>query len=215
MAHITSSALRQAGRICQRASIPGAPLRGAPALSRVATLPACRRVERRGYVSESKRDNAQVAIDTAIHLDKKDFVNVVPGIGDAPGAVVSPMAGTPPPNNMSTLFQCANPATEVLKQATVMDEGQRPIYLDMQATTPVDPRVLDAMMPFYVGIYGNPHSRTHAYGWESEKAVEVVVAPFMASITLMPSATVRAPMPPAFAMSSRVEPLAEPPFSTS
>lgn len=53
-----------------------------------------------------------------------------------------------------------------------MEEGQRPIYLDMQATTPVDPRVLDAMMPFYVGVYGNPHSRTHAYGWESEKAVE-------------------------------------------
>jgi len=61
---------------------------------------------------------------------------------------------------------------DVLKQATVMDEGQRPIYLDMQATTPVDPRVLDAMMPFYTGFYGNPHSRTHAYGWESEKAVE-------------------------------------------
>jgi cysteine desulfurase len=53
-----------------------------------------------------------------------------------------------------------------------MDEGQRPIYLDMQATTPLDPRVLDAMMPFYTGYYGNPHSRTHAYGWESEKAVE-------------------------------------------
>ena len=53
-----------------------------------------------------------------------------------------------------------------------MEEGQRPIYLDMQATTPVDPRVLDAMLPFYVGVYGNPHSRTHAYGWESEKAVE-------------------------------------------
>lgn len=53
-----------------------------------------------------------------------------------------------------------------------MEEGQRPIYLDMQATTPVDPRVLDAMIPYYVGVYGNPHSRTHAYGWESEKAVE-------------------------------------------
>ena len=54
-----------------------------------------------------------------------------------------------------------------------MDEGQRPIYLDMQATTPLDPRVLDAMLPYYTGFYGNPHSRTHAYGWESEKAVEV------------------------------------------
>lgn len=53
-----------------------------------------------------------------------------------------------------------------------MEEGQRPIYLDMQATTPLDPRVLDVMIPYYVGIYGNPHSRTHAYGWESEKAVE-------------------------------------------
>lgn len=60
----------------------------------------------------------------------------------------------------------------VLKQATVMDEGERPIYLDMQATTPLDPRVLDAMLPFYSGLYGNPHSRTHAYGWETDKAVE-------------------------------------------
>jgi len=61
---------------------------------------------------------------------------------------------------------------DVLKQAVQMDEGQRPIYLDMQATTPLDPRVLDAMMPFYTGVFGNPHSRTHAYGWESEHAVE-------------------------------------------
>ena len=53
-----------------------------------------------------------------------------------------------------------------------MDQGARPIYLDMQATTPVDPRVLDAMLPFYTGLYGNPHSRTHAYGWEVDKAVE-------------------------------------------
>jgi cysteine desulfurase len=60
----------------------------------------------------------------------------------------------------------------VLKQATVMDEGSRPIYLDMQSTTPLDPRVLDAMLPFYSGLYGNPHSRTHAYGWETDKAVE-------------------------------------------
>ncbi len=42
----------------------------------------------------------------------------------------------------------------------------------MQATTPLDPRVLDAMLPFYTGLFGNPHSRTHAYGWEVEKAVE-------------------------------------------
>jgi len=41
-----------------------------------------------------------------------------------------------------------------------------------QATTPVDPRALDAMLPFLTDQYGNPHSRTHAYGWEAEKAVE-------------------------------------------
>ncbi|KAJ4714652.1 Cysteine desulfurase [Melia azedarach] len=48
----------------------------------------------------------------------------------------------------------------------------RPLYLDMQATTPVDPRVLDAMLPFYLSRYGNPHSRTHLFGWESDHAVE-------------------------------------------
>jgi cysteine desulfurase len=53
-----------------------------------------------------------------------------------------------------------------------MDQGSRPIYLDMQATTPTDPRVLDAMLPFLTGLYGNPHSRTHAYGWETEKAID-------------------------------------------
>lgn len=48
----------------------------------------------------------------------------------------------------------------------------RPAYLDFQATTPQDPRVLDAMLPYMVSMYGNPHSRTHSYGWETETAVE-------------------------------------------
>jgi len=48
----------------------------------------------------------------------------------------------------------------------------RAAYLDMQATTPLDPRVLDAMLPYMIGSYGNPHSRTHAYGWEAERVVE-------------------------------------------
>ncbi|KNC84091.1 cysteine desulfurase, mitochondrial [Sphaeroforma arctica JP610] len=49
---------------------------------------------------------------------------------------------------------------------------RRPLYLDMQATTPMDPRVLDAMLPYQVSLYGNAHSRTHQYGWEAVDAVE-------------------------------------------
>ena len=41
-----------------------------------------------------------------------------------------------------------------------------------QATTPLDPRVLDAMLPYWTDQYGNPHSRTHFFGWEADEAVE-------------------------------------------
>ncbi|KAI9317954.1 cysteine desulfurase [Dichotomocladium elegans] len=58
-------------------------------------------------------------------------------------------------------------------ETNVVSPTGRPIYLDMQATSPTDPRVLDAMLPFMTESYGNPHSRTHQYGWETEKAVEV------------------------------------------
>ena len=85
--------------------------------------------------------------------------------GLAPKDTTVPAAGVSGDTAMS-------PVAGILKQATVMDEGQRPIYLDMQATTPTDPRVLDAMLPFLTGLYGNPHSRTHAYGWETDTAVE-------------------------------------------
>lgn len=48
----------------------------------------------------------------------------------------------------------------------------RPIYLDYSATTPVDPRVAEKMIPFLVNDFGNPASRSHPYGWQAEDAVE-------------------------------------------
>ncbi|KVA42434.1 IscS subfamily cysteine desulfurase [Burkholderia sp. Bmkn7] len=48
----------------------------------------------------------------------------------------------------------------------------RPIYMDYSATTPVDPRVVDKMVPFLHEQFGNPASRSHNYGWDAEQAVE-------------------------------------------
>jgi len=158
MSHAAPSAVRQALRQCSRRSSSSSNfVRHAP---RAAATHAA--YGRRSYVSETGKKEATVNIESTIKADQKAFFAetgkraqdaTMPTTGMSADAMMSPAAG-------------------ILKQATIMDEGTRPIYLDAQATTPTDPRVLDAMLPYWTGLYGNPHSRTHAYGWETDKAVE-------------------------------------------
>ncbi|KAK3051540.1 cysteine desulfurase [Extremus antarcticus] len=157
MSHLGPTAARHALRICGRRAATSSPS-FASQVSRtcIATQP------RRSYVSESTPKQATVNVERTMQQDQQAFIRET---GIAPKDTTLPGTGISGDTAMS-------PAAGILKQATVMDEGTRPIYLDMQATTPTDPRVLDTMLPFMTGMYGNPHSRTHAYGWETDKEVE-------------------------------------------
>ncbi len=59
-----------------------------------------------------------------------------------------------------------------IKSHELITTGDKPIYMDYQSTTPMDPRVLEVMIPYFSEKFGNPHSRTHVYGWEAENGVE-------------------------------------------
>ena len=159
MVNSSALALRQATRLCSRRSLSSTRLvRDSPRPQNL--IFASPSAASRQYVTQTKPDQAQASVETAIKADRQAFMAQT---GKMPESIKVP--GLSADAMMS-------PAAGILKQATVMDEGKRPIYLDMQATTPTDPRVLDAMLPFLTGVYGNPHSRTHAYGWEADNAVE-------------------------------------------
>ena len=66
----------------------------------------------------------------------------------------------------------------------------RPLYLDYHATTPVDPRALAEMLPFFSERFGNPHSRQHAWGWEADKAVDAARRRIAALINANPAEVV-------------------------
>ncbi len=64
------------------------------------------------------------------------------------------------------------PNTPKLNPLPMFSARHFPVYMDYSATTPVDPRVVDRMIPFLREQFGNPASRSHAFGWEAEDAVE-------------------------------------------
>ena len=73
-------------------------------------------------------------------------------------------------NSLKRLYSIKNCFHYTKYQFAVQGNVQ---YFDYQATTPVDYRVMDAMIPFLTQHYGNPHSKTHKFGWDSSKAIEI------------------------------------------
>jgi len=119
-----------------------------------------------------------------------------------PTSPTRPLSSSPaaPPQSFDTFETDRRYQSDAELPATLLDDTNvtpgfsiagasldgRAAYFDYSATTPMDPRVLDAMLPHMTGGFGNAHSRTHEYGWESERAVEHARAQVAALIFASP-----------------------------